>query len=82
MTQQKGLFNFHYDNKADKIFLEVENLDNEFLYVNGLYEGVGYNDIGLERGQMGGGVVVFITKRRKILLRRLLPSLFYSDLKL
>ncbi len=26
-TQQKGLFNFHYDKKADKVFLEVEHLD-------------------------------------------------------
>ena len=24
-TQHKGLFNFHYDKKADKVFLEVEH---------------------------------------------------------
>ena len=68
VTQHKGLFNFHYDNKADKVYLEVEHLDREFLYVNALSEGLGSNDIGLDRGQLGNGVVVFFQRAGNKLL--------------
>lgn len=68
VTQQKGLFNFHYDQKEDKVFLEVKDLDQEFLYVNALSEGLGSNDIGLDRGQLGGGVVVFFQRAGNKLL--------------
>ena len=33
VSQYQGLFNFHYDQDTDKIFMEVEHLDKEFLYV-------------------------------------------------
>ncbi len=68
VTQHKGLFNFHYDNKADKVFLEVEHLNKEFLYVNALSEGLGSNDIGLDRGQLGNGVVVLFQRAGNKLL--------------
>lgn len=39
------------------------------MYVNALSEGVGSNDIGLDRGKLGGGAVVFFRKAgNKILL--------------
>jgi len=41
----KGFFNFQYDTKTDKIYLEVENLEKEFLYVSSLSSGIGSNDI-------------------------------------
>jgi hypothetical protein len=49
----KGFFDFHYEESTDKIYLDVEELDKEFLYVNSLATGVGSNDIGLDRGQLG-----------------------------
>lgn len=64
----QGLFDFHYDQKTDKVFLEVEQLEEEFLYVNALSEGVGSNDIGLDRGQLGTGVVVFFKRAGNKLL--------------
>ncbi len=69
VTKYEGYFNFYYDSSNDKIFLEISKLESEFLYVNALSEGVGSNDIGLDRGKLGGGAVVFFRKSgNKILL--------------
>ncbi len=68
VTQHQGLFNFHYDMEADKIYLEVEHVNKEFLYVNALSEGLGSNDIGLDRGQLGDGVVVVFQRAGNKLL--------------
>ena len=69
ITKYEGYFNFYYDSSKDKIFLEISKLESEFLYVNALSEGVGSNDIGLDRGKLGGGAVVFFRKAgNKILL--------------
>ena len=65
----QGYFNFWWEEKSGKIFLEVDRLDTEFLYVNSLTAGVGSNDIGLDRGQLGSSrVVKFIRSGPKLLL--------------
>jgi hypothetical protein len=53
LTQTPGFFNFYWDARAGKLWLEISKFDSEFLYVNSLATGVGSNDIGLDRGQMG-----------------------------
>ncbi|PIB22958.1 zinc-dependent metalloprotease [Maribacter sp. 4G9] len=58
----EGLFDFYYDSKTDKIYLEVSDLEKEFLYVSSLSSGIGSNDIGLDRGQLGNEQVVFFRK--------------------
>ncbi|WP_298781542.1 zinc-dependent metalloprotease [uncultured Polaribacter sp.] len=63
-----GYFTFYYDDSKDKIFLQIEKLNEEFLYVNSLSEGIGSNDIGLDRGQLGDGVVVYFKKAGNKLL--------------
>ncbi len=64
-----GFIDFYYDNKADKIFLKIDRLEEEFLYVNSLATGVGSNDIGLDRGQLGNErVVKFVKAGNKLLL--------------
>jgi hypothetical protein len=69
VTQYKGYFNYYYDSGKDKVYLEIKNLESEFLYVNALSEGIVSNDIGLDRGKLGGGAVVFFRKAgNKILL--------------
>nr|WP_299214199.1 zinc-dependent metalloprotease [uncultured Allomuricauda sp.] len=57
-----GYFNFYYDDTSDKIFLEVDELEKEFLYVYSLSSGIGSNDIGLDRGQLGNEQVVYFKK--------------------
>ena len=69
ITKYEGYFNFYYDDNTDKIFLQIEKLNADFLYVHSLSEGIGSNDIGLDRGQLGDGVVVHFKKAgNKILL--------------
>jgi hypothetical protein len=68
ITKFEGYFNFYYDDTADKVYLEIAQLDQEFLYINALSQGIGSNDIGLDRGQLGDGVVVFFKKAGNKLL--------------
>ncbi|RDY61728.1 zinc-dependent metalloprotease [Flagellimonas nanhaiensis] len=63
-----GYFNFYYDDSSDKIFLEVNELEKEFLYVYSLSSGIGSNDIGLDRGQLGNEQVVYFKKAGQKLL--------------
>lgn len=69
VTKYEGYFTFYYDVSTDKLFLEVKDLEKEFLYVSALSQGIGSNDIGLDRGQLGGGSLVkFIKAGNKLLL--------------
>tara|TARA_R110000868_G_scaffold332459_1_gene593504 strand:+ start:3862 stop:6273 length:2412 start_codon:yes stop_codon:yes gene_type:complete len=68
LVDYKGFFNFSYDESEDKIYLEVSDLNKEFLYVNSLATGVGSNDIGLDRGQLGNERVVKFEKAGNKLL--------------
>lgn len=68
-TDYEGFMNFSYNDDSGKIILEIKNLDSEFMYINSLSRGVGNNDLGLDRGQLGNSRVVYFTKRgNKILL--------------
>ncbi|MGG5486153.1 zinc-dependent metalloprotease [Gaetbulibacter sp. PBL-D1] len=69
LKNYEGYFNFFYEEAQDKIYLEVTQLDEEFLYVNSLATGVGSNDIGLDRGQLGDNrIVKFVKAGNKLLL--------------
>ncbi|SHM72176.1 zinc-dependent metalloprotease [Polaribacter sp. KT 15] len=68
ITKYEGYFTYYYDVNSDKIYLQVEKIDSDFLYVRSLSEGVGSNDIGLDRGQLGSGVVVHFKKAGNKLL--------------
>ncbi|MEA1786292.1 zinc-dependent metalloprotease [Arenibacter sp. GZD96] len=72
----QGLYTFYYDEKKDKIYLEVPRLGEELLYVYSLSSGIGSNDIGLDRGQLGNEQVVYFQKAgTKLLLVQ--PNLMY-----
>ena len=58
MAKHAGFFTFYWDDKEGKVWLEVENLDTPFLYVDSLTQGVGSNDIGLDRNQLGATRIV------------------------
>ena len=75
-TDYEGFMNFSYNNDSGKIILEINKLDSEFMYINSLSRGVGNNDLGLDRGQLGDSRVVYFTRRgNKILLIQ--PNLRY-----
>src|SRR3954467_3830485 len=58
MEKFPGFFPFYWDAKAGKIWLEIDKWNTEFLYVEGLPAGIGSNDIGLDRGQLGNSAIV------------------------
>lgn len=62
LNKKDGFVPFYLDEEKGKIYLEISQLDSEFLYVNSLTAGVGSNDIGLDRGQLGGTRVVEFRK--------------------
>lgn len=65
----EGYFPFYWDENTGKLWLEIDKLDTEFLYVVSLPSGLGSNDIGLDRGLLGEDRVVKFTRTgRKILL--------------
>ncbi len=63
MKKMEGFFDYYYDEKQDKVFLLINRFDAEFLYVESLTAGVGSNDIGLDRNQLGRERVVKFEKR-------------------
>lgn len=72
----EGFFNFWHSEKQGKIFLEVAETDTDFLYVHYLRTGLGSNDIGLDRGQLGGSKLLRFEKAgNKLLLVQ--PNLSY-----
>src|SRR6202166_503856 len=64
-----GYFNLYWDAKQGKLWLEIDKWSSEFLYQTSLPAGIGSNDIGLDRGQLGGTHIVrFERSGPKILL--------------
>ncbi len=68
MKAFNGYFNFWWDNANGKVWLQIDKFDKEFLYVNSLPAGLGSNDIGLDRGQLGGTRIVSFSKVGKKVL--------------
>src|SRR6266571_2139963 len=58
MQKFPGYFPFYWDARAGKIWLEIDQWNSEFLYVESLPAGIGSNDIGLDRGQLGQSYIV------------------------
>jgi hypothetical protein len=64
-----GYFNLYWEAKQGKLWLEIDKWGSEFLYLSGLSAGMGSNDIGMDRGQLGArGIVRFERSGPKVLL--------------
>lgn len=71
-----GYVNFYVDRATDKVFWEIASMGEELLYVNGLAAGLGSNDIGLDRKQLGDTRVIrFERAGNKLLMIQ--PNLDY-----
>ena len=62
MEKYEGFFNFWWDDVDGKIWLEIDKLDQEFIYVNSMAAGIGSNDIGIDRSQLGNTRIVKFTR--------------------
>ncbi len=60
--KKEGFVDYYWDESKGKLYLEIKNLGEEMLYVNYLSAGLGSNDIGLDRGQIGGSRIVKFVK--------------------
>ena len=67
----KGFVGIIYDKKEDKTYLKIDNLGQEFIYLSSLPAGLGSNDIGLDRGQLGDTrLAVFERVGNKVFLKQ------------
>lgn len=79
MRHMDGLFPLDWDARAGRLYLEIKELDKDFLLLDQLPYGLGSNDIGLDRGQLGQSRVVhFWRSGPKVLLIE--PNLQYRAL--
>ena len=70
MNHFPGYFSFFYDTQNGNVYLKVDKLEQQFLLQHSLPYGVGSNDIGLDRGQLGGTYLVqFERFGNKVMLR-------------
>ncbi len=58
MQKLDGYFPIYWEDRTGSLFLEIPKFNAEFLFAGGLAAGLGSNDIGLDRGQEGGGRLV------------------------
>jgi hypothetical protein len=58
MEKVDGFVPLYWDRKTGKIWLEISRFDTELLYYVSLPAGMGQNDIGLNRGDLGPSAVV------------------------
>ncbi|QJW88390.1 DUF5117 domain-containing protein [Spirosoma taeanense] len=69
MERNPGFLTFYWDAKKGKVWLEIDKFDTELLYYPTLAQGVGSNDIGLDRGRLGQEhIVQFQRSGNKVLL--------------
>jgi hypothetical protein len=69
MQRLDGLYPLYREAGAGKLWVQIDRFDAEFLYVISMPGGLGSNDIGLDRGLLGGGrVVSFQRSGRKVLM--------------
>jgi hypothetical protein len=79
MQKMEGFYTLYWDEAGGKVWLEIDRFNEEFLYQVALTAGLGSNDIGLDRNQLGPSWVVRFERRGpKVLL--IAPNLDYRAL--
>jgi hypothetical protein len=59
MERRDGFYPFYWSEEEGRAYFEIDRWEEDFLYVNSLAAGLGSNDIGLDRNQLGDTRVVF-----------------------
>jgi len=63
MEKMEGFYTLYWDESGGKVWLEIDRFGEDFLYQVSLAAGLGSNDIGLDRNQLGGTYVVRFERR-------------------
>ncbi|MDJ0761014.1 MAG: zinc-dependent metalloprotease [Woeseiaceae bacterium] len=68
-TSLKGFITLFWNDADGRLLMKVDDFDSEFIYQASLARGLGSNDIGLDRGQLGDTQLVkFVRSGNKVLL--------------
>ncbi len=69
MQHLPGYYDLYWDEEEGRLIIRVDDFDEPFLYQSSMARGVGSNDLGLDRGQLGSTKIVrFQRSGPKILL--------------
>ncbi len=64
-----GFIDLYWDEDGGRLLIAVESIDEPFIYQSSLPRGVGSNDLGLDRGQLGQTRIVrFVRSGPRLLL--------------
>jgi len=58
MRKIDGFFPLYWDEASGQLFMEISRFNTEVLYSTGFAAGLGSNDIGIDRGALGGSRIV------------------------
>jgi len=53
-----GFYNLYYQQSTGSVFVEIKHLNQPFLYQTSLVQGLGSNDVGLDRGRLADTKIV------------------------
>ena len=62
MEVRPGFFPLFWDARQGKLWLEITNFDQDFLYYDSLPAGLGSSDVGLDRGSVGQSRIVHFSR--------------------
>ena len=62
MKPYEGFMDFYWNDATGEMFMKIDKFDSELLYIRSLSAGVGSNDIGLDRAQLGGSHLVLFER--------------------
>ncbi len=74
--KKPGYFDLYWDADAGTLYLGIDRFDEPFLFANWLARGLGSNDLGLDRGQLGNNRIVSF-KRVGKMVYLIQPNLHY-----
>jgi hypothetical protein len=58
LDRSEGFFPLYWDSRTGTVLLEIDRFGEDLLYMESLASGLGSNDIGLDRGQLGRRIIV------------------------
>jgi len=69
LQHMEGFYNLYWDAQKGRLLLRIDRMEEPFLYQSSMPRGVGSNDLGLDRGQLGDTKIVsFYRSGPKVLL--------------
>ena len=69
LVHMDGFFDLYWDRQKGQLLLRIDSMGDEFIYQSSLARGVGSNDLGLDRGQLGATrLVEFYRSGPKVLM--------------